>query len=214
MLDDARSAPPRLDGRRLRGDRTRRLVLDHSVAIAATDGLEGLTFGKVANVACVPKSTLQVLFKDRQALQLQTLDAAAESFAVGIRGKLTATAGPLEHLRQLCNAWFDLISETGLPGGCLVTAAAMEFRARHGAIADAIIDHRVRWRDQLRMAARAAQDAGELDQNIDLEQLVFEILALQGAANASLGEGSSADFDRARRGLETLLTRASRRGSV
>src|ERR1700722_3871230 len=74
----------RPDGRRASGDRTRHPVLKQAMQIAATEGLEGLTFGGIASAAEVPKSTLQVLFKDRETLQLQTLSAAADEFAAGI----------------------------------------------------------------------------------------------------------------------------------
>ena len=86
MIKGASSPHP--DGRRARGDRTRQAVLKHAIEITAAEGLEGLTFGRVAQAAGVPKSTLQVLFKDRESLQLQTLAAAADEFAVGIRERL------------------------------------------------------------------------------------------------------------------------------
>lgn len=199
---------PLSDGRRLRGEQTRRRVLDFAVTIANAEGLEGLTFGKVAAAAAAPKSTLQVLFKDREGLQLQTLEAGADVFAAGIRARLKGDVGPFGRLRDLCEAWFDLVSDTALPGGCLVTAATTEYRARPGAIRALIEVHRGRWRDHLRQAARAAQEAGELRPEIDLEQLVFQILAFQAAANFSLDEGACEDFARARRGVEALLAQA------
>lgn len=192
----------------MRGDRTRKRVLDQAVAIAATDGIEGLTFGKVAAAAHVPKSTLQVVFKDRQGLQLQTLSAGAEIFANGIRARLKPDPTAFGRLRGLCEAWFDQVAQTGLPGGCLVTAAAVEYRGKQGAIRASIDTYRQRWRDHLHLAAQAARDAGELRVDVDLQQLVFEIMALQAAANISLGERSAPDFTRARRAMESLLRRA------
>jgi AcrR family transcriptional regulator len=197
------------DGRRLRGDRTRRAVLDQAVRIAAVDGLEGLTFGRVAEATGVAKSTLQALFKDRETLQMQTLNAGAEIFAEGIRNRLPEHAGAIGYLRALCDAWFDLVDDGSLPGGCLVTAATAEYRARPGAMQTLISEHRNRWRATLLAAAKAAKKEGALDSNCDPEQLVFEILAFQGAANVSAaGVANTADLRRARRSVRALLERA------
>ena len=173
------------DGRRVRGDRTRQAVLDQAVRIASVEGLEGLTFGRVAEAAGVPKSTLQALFKDREALQSQTLSAGAEAFAAGIRARLPKNANAFENLVALCHAWFDLIRDSELPGGCLVTAATTEYRARPGTLQALVAMHRDRWRAALLASAQAAQREGALRDDLDLDQLVFEILAFQGLANAS-----------------------------
>jgi AcrR family transcriptional regulator len=197
------------DGRRLRGDRTRQAVLDRAVRIATVEGLEGLTFGRVAEAAGVAKSTLQALFKDRETLQMETLNAGVEIFAEGIRKRLPEHAGAIGHLRALCDAWFDLVGDGALPGGCLVTAATAEYRARPGAIQTLITEHRNRWRATLLAAAQSDKQEGALDSNCDLDQLIFEILAFQGAANVSAaGAATTADLRRARHSVHTLLERA------
>ncbi|WP_406855258.1 hypothetical protein ABEG18_22400 [Alsobacter sp. KACC 23698] len=43
--------PAKVDGRRVRGDRNRRTVLESAVRIASVDGIEGLTIGKVGMTA-------------------------------------------------------------------------------------------------------------------------------------------------------------------
>jgi AcrR family transcriptional regulator len=204
----------RPDGRRVRGDRSRRAILEQAVRIASIDGLEALTFGGVALACDIPKSTLQTLFKDRETLQLQTLEAGAEAFAAGIRARLSNTAQPVERLQELCEAWFDQVSTTTLPGGCLVTAAFAEYRARPGAIKDAVDVHRERWRETLRAAAQAAQDAGALRKDVDVEQFVFEMLAFQGSANVSMSEATTADLARARRSARALLMRVRSENST
>ena len=199
---------PKTDGRRLRGERTRQAVLTEAIRIASAEGLEGLTFGRVAQAAGIPKSTLQVLFKDREALQSQTLSAGAEAFADGIRARLPKHVGAFEHLVALCHAWFDLVSDGALPGGCLVTAATAEYRARPGTIQTLVATHRDRWRDVLLTSAHTAQKEGALRDDVDVEQLVFEILAFQGSANVSNPEPALSDLDRARRSVDNLLERA------
>lgn len=200
------------DGRRLRGDRSRKRVLAFATTIASSDGIEGLTFGKVAAAAAVPKSTLQVLFQDREGLQLQTLQAGAESFAEGLRARLDPKMAHAERFRELCLAWFRLVRDLRMSGGCLVTAATAEYRVKSGKVGDAVEGYRNRWRDHLLFVARNAILAGELREDTDTEQLVFEILAFQAVANTSLADRSTSDFDRAERAVETCLARAAASG--
>ena len=199
------------DGRRVRGERTRQAVLNQAVRIASVEGLEGLTIGRVAQAAGVPKSTLQALFKDREALQFQTLSAGAEAFAAGIRARLPKNVDAFENLVALCRAWFDLVSDSELPGGCLVTAATAEYRARPGTIQTLVAAHRDRWRAALLASAQAARREGALRDDLDLDQLVFEILAFQGSANVSTIEPVANELNRARCSVDSLLERARAR---
>ncbi|HET7330010.1 TetR family transcriptional regulator C-terminal domain-containing protein [Dyella sp.] len=196
------------DGRRLRGDRTRQAVLAQAIAIAASDGLEGLTFGRVAQAAGVPKSTLQALFKDREALQLQTLSTAADAFAIRIHERLPAAASAFGRFKALCDAWFELVADGALPGGCLVTATTAEYRARPGALLALAAKHRDRWRTALYGAARKAQHDGALRAEVDIDQLVFEILAFQAAANLKAGQADAVELRRARLAVNALVERA------
>ena len=201
--------PPSTDGRRARGDRTRQAVLAQAVRIAGCEGLEALSFGRVALAAGAPKSTLQTLFKDREALQIQVLDAGAAAFAEGLRARLTGEGAPLARLKALCAAWFDLIATCETPGGCLVTAASAEFRCREGALAAHAAQHQGRWRHAVTQAVRAAVGSGELRAGLDVEQLVFEILAYQGAANLVAGQQDAPELAHARRAIEAALARAA-----
>lgn len=199
------------DGRRARGDRKRQVVFAHALAIAATDGLEGLTLGRVALAAGVPKSTLQTLFGDREGLQIQVLEFGAEAFAEALRRRLPDAQGAFGRLSTLCDAWFDLVGGCELPGGCPVTAATGEFRARDGRVAQVVAEHRERWRSALLGAVNVALAEKELAPEVDAEQLVFEILAFQGAANLAAGKAGDANFMRAWRAVQSLLQH-SRRG--
>lgn len=198
----------RLDGRKARGDRTRGAVLEQAVRIAEVEGLEGLTFGRVALAAGVPKSTLAALFKDREELQLQTLRFGAEAFATALKSRVRNRSGALGRLKALCDAWFELIDDEQFPGGCLVTAVSSEYRARPGALQQMVAHYQEAWRKALLFAAQEAQKDGELSPDLDLKQLVFEILAFQGAAHVSVPERK-----RAQRAVNVALERAQRRSS-
>ena len=89
------------DGRRARGERARAQVLEHATAIASTDGLEGLTIGRVATDAGVGKGNIQVLFGDKETLQLATLDAGVVHYRNVVVEPALALESPLARLRAL-----------------------------------------------------------------------------------------------------------------
>lgn len=207
----APQSPPTLDRRRRKGDESRRHILDHAVEVARVDGLEGLSFGRVAELAGTPKSSVQVLFRDRETLQAQTLRHGAGLFEERVRAALDAAAderpGPL---RRLCEAWFIALEHEGCGTGCLVTSSSAEFSARSGSLADLVLALRHEWREALRLAAERAHEAGELHPDADVEQLVFEILALQSAANAARARGDAIELKRAREAVFFRLDLARR----
>ncbi len=111
----------------------------------------------MALAAGVPKTTLQVLFKDRETLQARPLEAGVELFTTGMLRSLDPEATPFRRLRTLAEAWFDLVESKELPGGCLITAAANEYRARTGSLRELVITHRGRRREALLEAGLAAE---------------------------------------------------------
>jgi AcrR family transcriptional regulator len=208
---ESKATEPERDGRRVRGDRTRRAILDQAVRIASIEGLEGLTFGKVALAADLPKSTIQVLFGSRETLQAETLNFGVELFADGMREPLSRARTPYSRLRVLAEAWFDIVERKEPPGGCLLTAAANEFRARDGALRDLVQSHRERWRKALITAAEAAREAGELRKDAEPRLLAFEIMAMQHAANVAAELDGPKDFDMARKAVGRLISAARRK---
>jgi AcrR family transcriptional regulator len=199
------STVPPIDGRRARGDLRRASALAKALEIAAVDGLEGISFGRLASAAGMPKSTLQALFKDREVLQLETLRHGADLFEAEVAGAIRAETGSFQRLVALLEAWFDVVQRKTLPGGCLVTASEPEFRARPGALREMIELHRARWRETLRSYVKAAATDGSLNQDVDADDLVFELMALQSAANVAASKDCSEDIVRARRSVRRVL---------
>jgi AcrR family transcriptional regulator len=200
---------PKIDGRRARGDRTRGAVLDAAVRIASTEGLEGLTIGGVATASGVAKASIQTLFGSREELQLKTLDLAVEMIGAAIAQRVPPKASGATRLRKMADAWFAVVEAGLLPGGCLMTSAVVEFRATPGTLHDAVAAHRRRWRGLLLGVARAAQADGSLARTADVEKIVFEILALEGAANGPCVD--AADFRLARETTQEIVKRAEPR---
>ncbi|MGH8012722.1 MAG: TetR/AcrR family transcriptional regulator [Candidatus Binataceae bacterium] len=206
------------DGRRRRGERKRMAVLSRAINVASTDGLEGLTIGRLAVDLGISKGNITVLFGDKEALQIATLDAAVALFVTTVVKSAMSAVSPLKRLRQLCEGWFSFVEQRVLPGGCMVYASSNEYRVRPGRIRDRVNHHRQTWNGALEAAARAAQASGQLRADLDVAQLVFELTAYQAGANMAALLGDRAAFLRARRATAdriaaATITRAQRKPS-
>jgi len=187
------------DGRRRRGARSRAAILSHAIGIASREGLDGLTIGRIASDAGISKGNVTVLFGDKQAIQVATLDAAVELFVARVVAPAAGHKSPLRRLRALVEGWFDFVEQRVLPGGCMLYATCSEYRARPGRIRERAVQHREAWNRQLASAAREAKKMKELDADLDVEQLVFELTAFQSIANTAALAGDRDALARARR---------------
>jgi hypothetical protein len=104
----------------------------------------------------------------------------------------------LAKLLALVEGWFDFVEKRTLPGGCFVNAVSSEYRARQGRIRDRIVEHRVATRDRYRRLISDAKSAGELRPDLDVDQLVFDLIASEAVANVAALMEDNEEFERAR----------------
>ena len=204
------SAPAATDGRRLRGDRTRRAVLDRAVQAASVEGLEGLTFGSLAATAPVNKSGIAGLFGSKEGLQLAVVAHAREVFRdAAVRPALDEDPG-LARLWRTVLAWLDYSRDRVFDGGCFFRSAATELDARTpGPVRDAVVTALRDWDAYLVRLVRDAVERGELADGTDAEQLVFVIdAALDRADLASVLLDDPDAYGRARRAVRDALVAA------
>lgn len=187
-----------MNARRLRGDKSRARILGHSTVIASELGLEGLSIGRVAEAAGVGKGNIQVLFNDKETLQLATLEQAVGIYNDAVTDPAMRKTSPLERLLALVNGWFVFVEKRILPGGCFMHAVSSEYRLRPGRVRDRVNEHRAAIRDRLRQVIAEAKNAGEMREDVDAEQLIFELIASEAAANVALLMGDTQEFRRAR----------------
>jgi AcrR family transcriptional regulator len=195
-----------VDGRRLRGDRTRRAILARAVDISSAEGLEGLSIGRLATELGVSKSGLFAHFGSKQELQLETIDAASEIFQEEVWEPVAETEPGLVRLTALIDSWLEYIQRVPLSGGCFFSNAQHEFDSRPGPVHDSIADQKQRWTDAIVAHVRSAQKRGQLRQEIEPEQLAFELDAMGLLANSlwQLNRNARA-FERAKTAVHTRL---------
>lgn len=208
-------ARPAVKARKARGERTRRGILEAAVDIASAEGLEGLTIGRLASEMGMSKSGLFAHFGSKEDLQLATVEEARNVFIREVILPVFETEVGLARLWKLCDIWLGFVRGEVFRGGCFFAAAAAEFDSRPGPVRDRIAAIMKEWLATLRRAVVEAQDAGQLDPQVDPTQLAFEFNALELGANWAFQlHGDRQAFGRAREAiLERLRRHSTKNGS-
>lgn len=194
------------DGRRARGDESRRRVMERAVDLASLGGLEGLSIGALAADTDRSKGGVVALFGTKEQLQLATVEAAREIYIERVIAPALQVSGGRARLDALLDGWLDYSETRVFAGGCFFAAAAMELGPRPGPVRDAVALAMAEWHETVRRVIQRAIDAGELTVSTDAEQLAFEVTAiLDGANSASRLTDSAAPYARARAALRRLL---------
>jgi AcrR family transcriptional regulator len=199
-----------IDGRRVRGDASRRVVLANAVDLASVEGLDGLSIGRLATAARVSKSGVATLFGTKEHLQLATVEAAAQRFRETVLepARLAAPRG-IRRIVALLDAWIAYSRDRVFPGGCFFAATVADFDSKPGPVRDAIARAYESWGDYVRVSLGYAIAQGELAADADAALLSFEFMALLDASNTrSVMTGSNEPYRLARSALVSRLLAA------
>lgn len=163
--------------------RTRRRLIDRAADMASTEGLEGMTIGRLAAAAGLSKSGVVNHFPTKDQLQLETLDRAVERFTQAVWAPVADRPAGLERLNAICDGWTAYLSGDEFPGGCFITAASAEFDGRPGPVRDAVAAALRLWLRTLAHDVEVAVESGQLAPGTDPATVAFELNALAVAAN-------------------------------
>jgi AcrR family transcriptional regulator len=201
-MNDSAETCQQSDGRRERGLRTHKEILNTAVDLGSREGLEALTIGRLAGHAGVSKSGLFAHFGSKQELQLATIRAARTIFVEEVIQPALPVEEGLPRLRATLAAWIDYFRRDVFPGGCFFQAASLEFDGRPGPVRDSVLEVMSEWLAWLAELARQA----EVSPDSAAEQLAFELNAIGLATNWQrqlLGDDRS--LDHAEAAFERLL---------
>jgi AcrR family transcriptional regulator len=182
-----------------KGAATREAILERAVDLASTEGLEGLTIGRLATELGMSKSGLFGHFGSKEELQLATIEAAARRFIKAVVEPIREEEPGATRLRALCERYIGYLESEVFPGGCFWAAAATEFDSRPGPVRDAIRGASAAWVQGLEREAAAAgfEDPG---------QVAFELQSIAQGANFSFQLFGDRDaFRRAREAIGRRL---------
>ena len=198
-MDPTRPVRNITDGRRRRGAQSRAIILSRAIEISSTEGLGGLTIGRLASDVGISKGNITGLFGDKEALQLATLNAAVEIFRTEVIAPSTDEMEPVKRLQALCDDWYDYVRQRVFPGGCILYGTLSEYRAKPGTIQDQVNHHRNAWTKLLSLTVKQAQQRSQIRLEIDADQMIFELTSFQAAANIAIILGDQLTFLRAHR---------------
>jgi AcrR family transcriptional regulator len=203
--------PTRKRRTRSDGERSYRAILDAAARLATLEGLNGLSVGRVANEIGMSKSGLFSHFASKQDLQLATIETAEAIYAAEVIEPTMQVPEGVARLEQLCERYLSYVERGVFPGGCFFASTAAEWDTRAGPIRDRVRAVLAGWDELLEANVRAAQRNGDLAQDADIGQLIFEINALLHEANGHyLLFGDSAALKRAHTAIADRLTHTSK----
>lgn len=187
---------------------TRAFILDAALALASRHGLEGLSIGGLAEVTGMSKSGVFAHFGSREELQISVIREYHARFEDEVFVPAIREPRGVPRLRALFERWVRRVS-VEIDSGCIYISGAVEFDDRPGPVRDAL-DGMVRsWQGALEKAIQIAMAEGQLRQDTDPLQLLFEIhgliLALHHDARFLRNPGA---VDRARAGFDRLIDSA------
>jgi AcrR family transcriptional regulator len=198
-------------GRKARADgvASRRAILLAAANLATTRGLEGLSIGELAQHIGMSKSGLYAHFKSKEELELATIETAAEIFEREVLATAGASPGGLGRVWALCEAFLGHLERRVFPGGCFFATVSAQLASRPGRPRDRVMEMQAQWLGQFAAALGQAIDGGELRQDADIGQLVFEVTAMLVRANFTwIVTGDPQVLEQARTGIRHTLERA------
>jgi AcrR family transcriptional regulator len=173
----AATAPTQTDGRRARGDSTRRAILGRAMQLASAEGLEDLSIARLAADLGMSKSGLFAHFGSKEELQLSTLRAARRVFIDQAITPADEIPEGVRRLVALVGTWLEYIGGDIFEGGCLFMEGAAEFDNRPGPVRDLIAETMGMWLALLTEQAARAKELGELGAGTDPARLAWELHA-------------------------------------
>jgi AcrR family transcriptional regulator len=192
--------------RRSDGERTYNAILAASASLATTEGLHGLSIGRLADHLGMSKSGLYAHFDSKEELQLATIDAAAATFEREVVAPAAKAESPLARLEALCDLFLSHVERRVFPGGCFFAATSAEVDTHAGRVREKVAAFLEGWIGDLSRLVREAQAAGEVDAGEDPDQLAFELDSyLLLGNNRFVLAGDPGELDRARAAIRRRL---------
>lgn len=189
------------DKRRQRGARSRLLILNAAVDLASLDGLEGLSFGRLATYTSHSKAGIQTLFGSKESLQMATVRRAEERFTAAVIAPTAGIATGVARFEALMDYWISYVTEPLFAGGCFWVATRAEQDSRPGPVRDVLKLQHDAWLTLLAEQIRIV-DAEKPHRGCTPELMAFEIDAVLSAVNIAVQAGDKDAVDNARRLIE------------
>ena len=172
--------------------------------MASLDGLDGLSFGRLATDLGVSKGGIQTLFGTKENLQVAAAEAAREAFEEAVTRPAPLQPSGAARMRVLADWWIACAEEPLFPGGCFWAANLPVFDSRPGPVRDTLARQQRAWRALLAAELCHAAGTGEIAAS-DADVVAFQIDAVLTATNTALRLGDDGAVGTARRIINGFL---------
>jgi AcrR family transcriptional regulator len=162
------------DGRRARGDATRRTVARAAAEIATIEGLDSISVGRLATATGVSKSGILTVFGTRESIQVAAVAGARAIYRESVIAPAWGAEPGTQRLRALVDAWVAYLLAGVFPGGCFLAAASTEYGHRQGPVAEAVRELEREW---LGLLEKEFATAGSTDPAMDAFRLDAYLVA-------------------------------------
>jgi AcrR family transcriptional regulator len=211
-MGNGRKGEKKQDGRQHRadGERSRQAILKAAAELATTEGLDGLSIGRLAEHVGMSKSGLFAHFKSKEELQIAAIDAANEIFHREVWGPGMNSKPGVARIVAQCESFFSHLERKVFPGGCFFVSAIAELDGKEGRIRDHVLALYSRILASLTEIVREAQELGEIRPDENVTQLVFELdSVLLGVNYGYVFFRDPGALDRGRTAIRNRLERAA-----
>lgn len=180
------------------------------MAVASQAGLDGLTIGGLARDLDLSKSGLFAHFGSKEELQVQVLEEAIERFRQRVILPMGQAPRGEPRVRELFERWLGWGADSGMPGGCVITAAAIELDDRPGAPREFLAAALGEWIELIKQVVGTAVEEADFRADLDVAQFTYDLYAIFLAYHLThrMIRDPSAE-SHARTAFEQLLARAS-----
>ncbi len=198
-----------------KGARTRATILTAAVETACLGGFEGLNLKPLADRVGMTKSGLYAHFGSKEALQIATLEHAAELFQTRVVAPAKTETAGLPRLEGVFERWLDWPGNAGLPGNCPFFAGVVEFDDVEGPVRGRLVRLFRDFRQVVEQLVASAVRHGHLGPGTDPAQFAHELLALRYAHHWARGfMRDPAALARTRAGFARLIGRPLRESAA
>jgi len=178
--------------------------------LACVRGLCRVTFGAVAQRANVSKSGVVAHFSKVDDLKAAIIARAMDRWRRACPLP-QANSPAVAELTRYMSHWISWTTRAGLPGGCPIASAMIEYHYEGNSVRVALRAAQARWRETLVDLIEGAMSAEELSPTIDASQMAWSLFGVYLSHQVSRHFLRAVDADRqAVESVEQLIAFAKR----
>lgn len=162
-------------GEASKGEATRARIVQRALELTTSVGFDGLSIGDLAADLGLSKSGLFAHFGSKEQLQLDVLDAAAESFKAAVFDPAPRNARGDAQVVAIFENVLKWIQSRDMPGGCVFMAGAFEWDDARGPVRQRLVEWHDKFKTAIVRAVALAIEQRRFRASLDAELFAHEL---------------------------------------